>query len=120
MPFDYGELPVNPDVLAKNQQPRIIGAAEQLWAYASERFDQVLADVNVRLPFAYKQAGNDDPSVVFDFMRGYVGAHEGTDPAAHQMTVVFLAAALTRLVCAPHIDPNNILAQLDWKENEKP
>jgi hypothetical protein len=96
-----------------NGNPALIQGAEQLWAEASDSLDNLLTYIRSQLPELYATAGgNTDPSVVFDYMKSYISHSERSAPGiGHLATVLFAAAAITRLVSAPLT--NDVLAQLD-------
>lgn len=101
-----------------NSNPAVIHGAEQLWADASKCLDNFLAYLREQLPDLHEiVGGNTDPSIVFDFMKSYIVESELSSPGTgHKATILFCAAAITRLVSAPLTD--DVLAQLD-KEMEQ-
>lgn len=97
-----------------NRDPMRVHKSEQSWAGASESLDKVVAYVRSQEPELYRIAGgNTDASVLFDYMKGYIVESERQAPGSmgHMATVLFCAAAITRLVRAPLT--NDALAQLD-------
>lgn len=111
--FD-GDAAVRGHFAEVNRNPSAIHGAEQMWAEASKSLDNALNHIRGRLPEVYETAGgNTDPSVIFDFMKSYIIESEMTAPGniGHKATVLFCAAAFTRLVGAP--PTNDVLAQLE-------
>lgn len=97
-----------------NRDPMRVHKSEQSWAAASQSLDNVLNYVRTQEPELYRIAGgNTDASVLFDYMKGYIVESERQAPGnvGHMATVLFCAAAITRLVRAPLT--NDALAQLD-------
>lgn len=101
-----------------NSDPRRISAADQMWADASRCLDNVIEYVRSQEPELYAIAAeNSDDSVLFDYMKGYIMESERRAPGdGHKATILFCAAAITRLVRGPRT--NDVLAQLD-KELEQ-
>lgn len=97
-----------------NRDPQRIHNEEQFWASAQEHLDKVLALLDEKMPEAYEQIGNTDPSVTFSWLRSYiVEAEREYGMVAHLTTVLMCAAAITRLARAPRAETESILAQLD-------
>jgi hypothetical protein len=99
-----------------NSAPATVHSAEQAWADASESLDTVIGYIRSQEAGLYRTAGgNTDPSVVFDFMKSYIYESEMAAPGdlGHLATVLFCAAAITRLVRADRANVSDALAQLD-------
>lgn len=104
-------MPENP-----NTEPWRIHGAEQVWAQADEHLGKIIANLQLMEPNIYEQAaGNDDASVLYDYLKGFITRSAKTDPGALDTSLLMCAAAITRLVRASRTD-TDILAQLDWKE----
>ena len=94
--------------------PAMIHLADQMWAEGSNHLDRILAYVKSQEAAVYRSAGNDDASVLFDFMKGFIMKAEEDHPEEWRASTIFVAAAaITRLVRAPRTVSNPILAQLD-------
>lgn len=102
----------DPDDHQANQDPRIIQAADQIYAQANELLAQALAGINEIEPSIYAHA-NDDASVLFDYLKDFIKhTHALGGNRAVAMTTVICAAALTRLARASRVETDP-LAHLD-------
>lgn len=113
------QSPDNRPIEERNRDPHRIHNEEQFYATAGDHLDTMLAKLTEQLPEIHRKAGdNSDPSVVFSWLRSYiVEAEKEFGPGAHLTTILMCAAALTRLVCAPHTDTDP-LAQLERELNQ--
>jgi hypothetical protein len=99
-----------------NSAAATVHSAEQMWADADASLDRVVAHIRDQLPYIYATAGgNTDASVVFDYMKGYIQESERTAPGnvGHIATMLFCAAAFTRLVRDDRTDASDLLAKLE-------
>lgn len=99
-----------------NSAAATVHNAEQVWADASRSLDNVINHIREQLPHIYATAGgNTDASVIFDYMKSYIQESERAAPGniGHVATVLFCAAAFTRLVRDDRTNVNDPLAQLD-------
>jgi hypothetical protein len=101
------------EIREANRDPKRVHGADQLWAEASIHLDKIIAYVRTQESDIYTEAGgNHDPSVLYDWMKGYIMAAEVSGGrAARHMTLLMAAASITRLTRAPRVD--DPLAQLD-------
>lgn len=92
-----------------NQRPQIIHQTEQVYSRVRNHLDMILAHVRDSEPQLYRIAATDDPSALFDFVKGYILASEREHgQEAHNVTILMCAAAITRLVRASRTDEDTL------------
>lgn len=96
----------------RNRDPRRIHAADEMYTAARNHLDKIMAHVKEMEPDIYLVGGNDDSSVLYDWLRTYIRVAEDMGGEnARKVTLIMCAAAITRLVRDERTDA--ALAELD-------
>lgn len=120
---DCGEVFATKDQYAKHihdinaADPGKIHRAEQNWEAATQGLSRIVEHIRDKHNvLTHAAGGNSDVSVTFDYVHQWIRRMESESPTpelTHHMTVMWCAAAITRLVHASGTESS--LAQLDWE-----
>lgn len=101
-----------------NEQERQakLATADGQYATVRRRLDEIVKSIQEDENFIKMTAGTFDTSTVFDYVYWVVKSKNRMQPGAMMVTEAICAAALTKLACAPHAEPDP-LAQYEKELN---